>query len=68
MTVPLGQVPGIPRLALGHATGEPDVSAFLGERATAAAIAARAAAALAAFRPREGADPALAPLARGHRA
>lgn len=68
MTVPLAQVPGIPRLALGHATGEPDVTRFLGERATVPAIAARAAAVLAAFRPRDGADPALAALAGGRRA
>lgn len=68
MTVPLAQVPGIPLLALGHATGEPDVTCFLGERATVEAIAARAAAVLAAFRPREGADEALAPLAAGRRA
>ncbi len=68
MTVPLGSLPGIPRLALGHATGEPDVTRFLGERATVPAIAARAAAVLAAFVPRGGAEPALAALAAGRRA
>ncbi len=68
MTVALERLPGIPRLALGHATGEPDVTRFLGERATAPAIAARAAAVLEAFSPRGGADPALAALAAGRRA
>lgn len=68
MTVPLGRLPAIPRLALGHASGEPDVGRFLGERASARAIAARAKAVLAAFRPRGGAEPALAPLACGTRA
>ena len=68
MTVALDRLPGIPRLALGHATGEPDVTRFLGERATATAIAARATAVLAAFVPRDGADPALAALAAGRRA
>lgn len=68
MTVPLEKLPGIPRLALGHATGEPDVTRFLGERATLPAIAARATAVLDAFCPRGGADPALAALATGRRA
>lgn len=68
MTVALDRLPGIPRLALGHATGEPDVTRFLGERATPTAIAARATAVLAAFVPRDGADPALAALAAGRRA
>ena len=68
MTVPFSAVPAIPALALGHATGQPDVSRFLGERATAPAIAARAARVLAAFRPREGAEPRLAALADGRRA
>lgn len=68
MTVPPERLPAIPTLALGHATGAPDVSAFLGERATREAIAARAAAVLAAFRPREGAAPGLEPLAAGRRA
>jgi bacillithiol biosynthesis cysteine-adding enzyme BshC len=68
VTVPLSAVPGIPALALGHATGEPDVTRFLGERATPAAIAARASQVLAAYRPRAGAEPDLAPLAAGRRA
>ena len=68
MTVPPGRLPAIPALALGHATGEPDVSSFLGERATREAIAGRAAAALAAFRPRSGAAEGLGPLADGRRA
>lgn len=68
MTVPLERLPGIPKLALGHATGAPDVTRFLGERATAPAIATRAAAVLGAFTPRGGADPALAALAHGRRA
>jgi bacillithiol biosynthesis cysteine-adding enzyme BshC len=68
VTVPLERLPGIPRLALGHATGEPDVTRFLGERATVPAIAARATAVLGAFRPRGGADPALAALTAGRRA
>lgn len=68
MIVPLASVPGVPRLALGHATGEPDVAPFLGPRATAAAIAARTPAVLAAFRPRGGAAPVLAELAAGRRA
>ena len=68
MTVPLERLPGIPKLALGHATGEPDVTRFLGERATVPAIAARATAVLGAFSPRGGADPALAALAAGRRA
>ena len=67
MILPLERVPGIPRLALGHATGEPDVRRFLGERAAAPAIAVRAAAVLEAFSP-HGADPALAALAAGRRA
>ncbi len=68
MTVPLERLPGIPRLALGHATGEPDVTRFLGERATLPAIAARASEVLGAFSPRRGADPALGALAAGRRA
>jgi bacillithiol biosynthesis cysteine-adding enzyme BshC len=68
LTVPLGSVPAIPALALGHATGSPDVAAYLGERASRGAIAARAAAVLAAFRPRDGAAPGLADLAAGRRA
>ena len=68
MTVPLEKLPGIPKLALGHATGEPDVRRFLGEMATVPAIAARAAEVLGAFSPRGGADPALAALAAGRRA
>ena len=68
MTVPLAALPGIPRLARGHASGDPDVTALLGERATAEGIAARAAKVLAAFVPRPGAEPALEPLAAGRRA
>jgi len=68
LSVPLERVPSIPALALGHATGAPGVAAFLGERPTREGIAARAAAALAAFRPRDGAAPGLEPLAAGRRA
>ena len=68
MTVPLESVPGIPALALAHATGGAGAAPFLGEPATAAAIAARAERVLAAFRPREGADETLSELARGRRA
>ena len=68
MTIPLDRLPGIPKLAMGHATGEPDVRPFLGERATVPAIAARAAKVLGAFSPRGGADPPLAALAAGRRA
>ncbi len=68
MSVPPELLPGIPALARGHATGTPDVSAFLGPRASRDAIAARALEVLAAFRPRAGAAPELAPLAAGGRA
>ncbi len=68
MTVPLERLPGIPRLALGHATGTPDVTRFLGARATTPEIAKRAREVLSSFRPREGAEPALAALAAGSRA
>ena len=68
MTIPLQAVPGIPALARGHATGEPDVTRFLGERASVSAIASRAVAVLSAFRPRAGADPSLSALAAGRRA
>ncbi len=68
MTVPLERLPGIPRLALGHATGVPDVTRFLGARGTVPEIARRAQEVLSSFRPRGGADPALAPLAAGSRA
>ena len=69
MTVPLERLPGIPRLALGHATGEPDVTRFLGERASAPAIAARAAMVLARVRARAAAPTRPSPpLAAGRRA
>ena len=68
MTVPPERLPGLPNLARGHATGTPDVARFLGERPTAGRIAARAAAVLSRFRPRAGADPALAAVADGRRA
>jgi len=68
VTIPLSVLPGIPALALGHATGAPDVTRFLGERATAAGIAKRAKDVLSAFSPRGGAEPPLAPLAAGRRA
>jgi len=68
VTVPLAALPGIPRLALGHATGEPDVTRFLGGRPSSAAIAERAGRVVAAFRPRGGADAPLADLAAGRRA
>ncbi len=71
MTVPLDRVPGIPALARGLATGEPDVSEFLPRSRSLADVAAQAAAALRAFRSRTlpaGADPRLAALARAARA
>ena len=68
MTIPLETLPGIPLLARGHATGTPDVSRFLGERASVGAIAARAAEVLSRFRRRAGADAPLAELAAGERA
>ncbi|MBP7675063.1 MAG: bacillithiol biosynthesis BshC [Thermoanaerobaculia bacterium] len=68
MTIPLETLPAIPLLARGHATGAPDVSRFLGERASVDAIAARAAEVLSRFRPRVGADASLAELASGERA
>ena len=68
MTVALDRLPGIPRLALGHATGEPDVTRYVGERASATAIVERAAKVLRTFVPRGGADPALSALAAGRRA
>jgi bacillithiol biosynthesis cysteine-adding enzyme BshC len=66
--IPLGSVPGIPDLARGLATGTPDVSPFLPDRPNVEAIAERARAVRAAFRPRgvpDGTDPRLASLARG---
>jgi bacillithiol biosynthesis cysteine-adding enzyme BshC len=68
MTVPLGTVPGIPALALGHATGDPDVRRFLGPRGTREEVATRAREVLAAYRPRGGAAAHLAGLAAGRRA
>ena len=69
-TIPLARVPGIPALARGLATGEPDVQAFLPDRPDLATIRARARKARAAFVPRTGTgtDPALSSLARGERA
>ena len=69
-TIPLARVPGIPALARGLATGEPDVHAFLPDRPDLATIRARARKARAAFVPRTGTgtDPALSSLARGERA
>jgi bacillithiol synthase len=69
--VPLARVPGIPALALGLATGAPDVSAFLPDRSEVTAIAERSRAVRAAFRPRtvpEETGPRLAALARGEAA
>ncbi|HEX5856192.1 MAG TPA: bacillithiol biosynthesis BshC, partial [Thermoanaerobaculia bacterium] len=69
--VPLARVPGIPALALGLASGAPDVSAFLPDRPELTAIAERARAVLAAFRPRTvppETGPRLAALARGEAA
>jgi bacillithiol synthase len=66
--VPLGRVPGIPALARGVATGEPDVSAFLPDRPDLATIRARAGEVRGAFRPRavsSGADARMVALARG---
>jgi bacillithiol biosynthesis cysteine-adding enzyme BshC len=69
-TVSAEVLPGIPALALGLATGTPDVSAFLPDRWDAVAIAARAREVLARFRPRAfpSADPLLADLAAGRTA
>lgn len=71
MTVPLDDAPGIPALARGLATGTPDVSDFLPRAASLAAVAAQAASARRAFRPRAFAgsgDARLAALARGEHA
>ncbi len=70
MTIPLDRAPGIPELARGLGTGTPDVSDFLPRAASLADVAAQAAAARRAFRPRTpgaGADARLADLARGER-
>ncbi len=69
-TIPLALVPGIPALARGLATGEPDVHAFLPDRPDLVTIRARAREVRAVFVPRTGtgASPALASLARGERA
>jgi bacillithiol synthase len=69
-TISLALVPGIPALARGLATGEPDVRAFLPDRPDLATIRARATEIRAAFLPRTGTgtSPALASLARGERA
>ncbi|MCM3878298.1 MAG: bacillithiol biosynthesis BshC [Thermoanaerobaculia bacterium] len=69
-TISLALVPGIPVLARGLATGEPDVRAFLPDRPDLATIRARATEVRAAFVPRAstGTSPALASLARGERA
>lgn len=68
--IPLSRVPGIPALARGLATGDPDVRAFLPDRPDPKAIRTRAREVRAAFVPRAGteASPALASLARGERA
>ncbi|HQR45759.1 MAG TPA: bacillithiol biosynthesis BshC, partial [Thermoanaerobaculia bacterium] len=65
--VPVENLPGVPALARGLATGTPDVSAFLPDRWDAGAISARGREALARFRPRDAAraDEALAELAAG---
>ena len=66
--VPLARLPGIPALALGLATGAPDVSAFLPDRPELTAIAERSRAVRAAFHPRQApleTDSRLAALARG---
>lgn len=71
MTVPLDRVPGIPALARGLATGEPDVSAFLPRTASLGDVVAQVAAVRRAFRPRAvaaDADPRLVALAHGTRA
>jgi bacillithiol biosynthesis cysteine-adding enzyme BshC len=69
-TISLALVPGIPALARGLATGDPDVRAFLPDRPDLATIGERARAVRAAFVPRSGteASPALLSLARGERA
>jgi bacillithiol synthase len=51
-TISLVLVPGVPALARGLATGEPDVRAFLPDRPDLATIGARARAVREAFRPR----------------
>jgi bacillithiol biosynthesis cysteine-adding enzyme BshC len=69
-TISLTLVPGIPALARGLATGDPDVRAFLPDRPDLATISARAREVRAVFVPRTGtkASPPLASLARGERA
>jgi hypothetical protein len=69
-TISLDRVPGIPALARGLATGEPDVRAFLPDHPDLVTIQARARAVRAAFAPRPGTgtSPALASLAGGERA
>jgi bacillithiol synthase len=69
-TIPLALVPGIPALARGLATGDPDVRAFLPDRPDLATIRARARDVRTAFVPctGTGTSPALASLARGERA
>jgi len=69
-TILLTLVPGIPALARGLATGNPDVRAFLPDRPDLATVRTRAREVRAAFAPRDakGASPALASLARGERA
>ncbi len=71
MTLPLEKAPGLNAIALGLATGTPDVSAFLPRTPGLAAVAARAGAVVRAYRPRAlpaGADPRLAAAARGESA
>ncbi len=69
--IPPGRVPGIPALALGLATGVPEVRAFLPDTPDLATIANRARGVRAAFHPHAsvgGDDPRLAALARGEAA
>ncbi|HEV8267019.1 MAG TPA: bacillithiol biosynthesis BshC [Thermoanaerobaculia bacterium] len=68
--VPVERLSHLPALARGLMTGSPDVSAFLPDRPTAAAIARRAEEVLAAFRKRDAStvDPNVLDLATGRRA
>jgi bacillithiol biosynthesis cysteine-adding enzyme BshC len=69
-TISLTLVPGIPALARGLATGNPDVRAFLPDRPDLATVRTRAHEVRAAFVPRTGTGtgPALESFARGERA
>lgn len=66
--VPLERLPGISSLALGLATGTPDVSAFLPDPPALAVVADRARRVLREFVPRNGAPPGLAELAQARSA